>query len=83
MILLFYVSCEDNVTLNLEPIMQLTGANIAYIISQNELSDDKIILDGKIVKHSVNEILSGNLWNEEYVIGKGGPISGNKSWDSK
>lgn len=74
----FYVSCEDNVTLNLEPIMQLTGANIAYIISQNELSDDKIILDGKIVKHSVNEILSGNLWNEEYVIGKGGPISGNK-----
>lgn len=74
----FYVSCEDNVTLNLEPIIQLTGANIAYIISQNELSDDKIILDGKIVKHSVNEILSGNLWNEEYVIGKGEPISGNK-----
>lgn len=64
----FYVSCEDNVTLNLEPIMQLTGANIAYIISQNELSDDKIILDGKIVKHSVNEILSGNLWNEKLIM---------------
>ena len=67
----FYVSCEVDATLNIEPIIKLTGANNAYIISQSEVTEDKIKLDGNIIEPSVNDALSGNLWYEEYVVCKG------------
>ena len=71
----FYVSCEADATLNIEPIIKLTGANNAYIISLSEVTEDKIKLDGNIIEPSVNDVLSGNLWYEEYVVCKGTPIS--------
>lgn len=67
----FYISCEVDTTLNIDPIIKLTGANNAYIISQSEVTEDKIKLDGNIIEPSVNDALSGNLWYEEYVVCKG------------
>lgn len=67
----FYISCELDTTLNIEPIIKLTGANNAYIISNYEVTEDKIKLDGNIIEPSVNDVLSGNLWYEEYVVCRG------------
>lgn len=73
----FYVVCEINTILNIESIIKLTEANNAYIISQYELSDDKIKLEGNFIEPSVDNILSGNIWNDEYVICKGQAVSSN------
>lgn len=73
----FYIYCEYDTTLNIEPIIKLTGANNAYIISQYEVTEDKIKLDGNIIEPSVNDVLSGNLWYEEYVVCRGQAVSSN------
>ena len=73
----FYISCELDTTLNIEPIIKLTGANNAYIISNKEVTQDKIKLEGNIIEPSVNDVLSGNLWYEEYVVCRGQAVSSN------
>lgn len=68
----FYASSSTaKCELNLKPIIRFLGADRAYIISSVELSDEDIVIEGVIKNNSVNEIESGNLFSDEYVVCKG------------
>lgn len=68
----FYaVSNIEKCELNLEPIIRFLGADRAYVISSIEISDEDIVIDGVIKNKSVNEVNSGNLFSDEYVVCKG------------
>ena len=69
---------DSSNTINLEPLINILGADRVIIIAatyNGDISDEQINLSGKIVDESSDNELSGNLYNKEYVIGKGNNLS--------